>query len=277
MTYSWVNSALLPDLAIDGNANLGVTVALTSPEACQVGSPYPVLIVRRVDQAVGAQPIDGESYNVGDDLGGEQKVVAKGFIDSFQDTTVSTGHSYSYAVWVYNPQSHTYAGPAQIAKSLNNSGQHRYWRLLVKSSTGTLSRVTELQLHFNGAWQSNAKTSNTAGTIGGYNATLAQSSAYSAAHQAYIAFNGTKSDNYGWTTAANTYSGANLDGTQWVSIDFGTSFAPAIDGIRLLNGFDLSSYSPDLFEFQYSDDGITWTRASDLYVGDIYPEVTLYW
>lgn len=124
-------------------------------------------------------------------------------------------------------------------------------------------------------------TSNSAGRIGNYAATVSASSEDSASYAAWKAFDGTTAE---WWSSTGTFTNNSGDydeiSTNWLKIDFGSGAYVAIDGFKLdseTNGFD-SGCGVDEVYLEGSNDNSSWTLIEGSeYVGSMTSEVTQTW
>lgn len=118
-------------------------------------------------------------------------------------------------------------------------GPHRYWRLNITSTAGTYCSMAEIEMRSvaGGTDLTGSGTASASATTSGWPAS-----------QAVDNNTGT-----GWATYPGTPP-------QWWQYDFGAGNAYAIIELRITPRQDgFYSESPANFQFQYSDDGSTWT------------------
>lgn len=134
---------------------------------------------------------------------------------------------------------------------------HRYWRILVKSTSASIVSIGELQMRE---------------SIGGSNVatggTASASSQYSASYPASKAFDGLTTDTgtgNGWASASFS---SGVAAFPWLAYDFGESVTRDIAEIVIYvpaagGGIALAEL-PTTFDWQYSDDGGIWVTQRSI-------------
>ena len=223
------------------------------------GDTAEYLVVRGPDgSAPTFNPNDGTTYSTG--VNGSDTILAIGAATTINDTGLTAGNTYLYAVYALDANKN-YSAASTVSQVLGES--HRYWRLRIDSLGGIGGRatVTELEFSIEGSWATNAMTDGGVGTVGGYSVTELYSY-QGVGGKAYEAFDGDLGFSSNWLTQGSSFSmfsPHDYSGSpSYLGLDFGTPVS--VDGYR--HYVDSANYCPDDGELEYSDNGSTWTAVS---------------